>query len=69
MELHLQNKAQVRIADLLWAADSQEQVDSILQAYGHEARVVHDLMLIAAFDEVENTHAADRVIQELVDRI
>ena len=69
MELRLQNPAQVKIADLLWVAETQEEVNSILRVFGHDARVVYNMMLAATFDQVEDTPDADRVIKRIVDSI
>lgn len=68
MELQLQNPAQHKIADLLWVAETQEEVNSILRVFGHDAQVVYHMMIAATFDEVDNTHEAQRVIQRLVDK-
>ena len=62
MELKLQNAAQVKIADLLWVAETQEEVNVILKVFGHDARVVYELMTAATFDQIEDTPDADRVI-------
>ena len=68
MELQLQNAAQHKIADLLWVAQSQQEVNSILRVFGHDAYVVYNMMVAASFDEVEHTQDAERVIQRLVDK-
>jgi hypothetical protein len=68
MELKLQNAAQVKIADLLWVAQSQKEVDSILRVFGHDARVVYNMMIAATCDQVTDTPDADRVIQRLIDK-
>ena len=68
MELQLQNAAQHKIADLLWVAQSQQEVNSILRVFGHDAHVVYNMMVAASFDEVEHTQDAERVIQRLVDK-
>lgn len=68
MELQLQNAAQHRIADLLWVAESQDEVNSILRVFGHDAQVVYHMMVAATFDDVDNTHEADMVVQRLVDK-
>ena len=68
MELQLQNAAQHKIADLLWVAQSQQEVNAILRVFGHDARVVYEMMIAATFDEVEHTQDAERVIQRLVDK-
>jgi hypothetical protein len=64
MELKLQNATQVKIADLLWVAETQEEVNVILKVFGRDARVVYDMMLAATFDQVSDTPDADRVIQQ-----
>jgi len=64
MELPLQNLDQHRIADLLWVAESYEEVNRILRQFGHDAHVVYNMMIAAAFDPVEDTGAADKVIQQ-----
>jgi len=69
MELKLQNAAQVKIADLLWVAETQQEVDSILRVFGHDAHVAFNMMMAATFDQVDDTPDADRVIQRIVDSI
>jgi hypothetical protein len=64
MELKLQNSAQVAIADLLWVAQTEEEVNVILKVFGHDARVVYDMMIAASCDQIDNTPDADRVIQQ-----
>ncbi len=64
MELKLQSKIQCQIADLLWEAKSLEEVDKIIRVFGHDARVVYNMMVAATFDQVEDTQTADRVIQQ-----
>lgn len=68
MELQLQNKAQHKIADLLWVAETQQDVNSILQVFGHDARVVYEMMIAATVDEVKHTQDADKVIKALIDK-
>lgn len=65
MELKLQNSAQVKIADLLWTAQSQDEVNSILRVFGHDARVVYELMIAASFDEVTDTTQAQNILKGL----
>jgi hypothetical protein len=64
MELKLQSKIQCQIADLLWEAQSFEEVDKIIRVFGHDARVVYNMMMAATYDQIDNTHDADRVIQQ-----
>lgn len=68
MELVLQNPAQHKIADLLWNAQNMSEVNMILRVFGHDARVVFELMTAATLDQVEDTPEADRVIKALFDK-
>lgn len=65
MELKLQNPAQVKIADLLWTAQTQDEVNAILRVFGHDAAVVYNMMLAATFDEVEDTSQALALLKGL----
>lgn len=64
MELKLQNAAQVKIADLLWVAQTQDEVNAILRVFGHDARVVYELMTAATFDDVDNTDLAKQALDK-----
>ena len=66
MELKLQNATQIAIADLFWVAQTQEEVNVILKVFGHDARVVYELMLAASFDQVQETHLAERVLVDIM---
>ena len=65
MELKLQSKLQTQIADLLWEAQTTAEVDRIVRIFGHDARVVYNMMVAATFDQIEDTNDADRVIAQL----
>lgn len=64
MELRLANAEQFRIADLLWAADTMDEVNAVLDQYGQNARVVYELMTAATFDEVKETDLAQEVLAQ-----
>jgi len=68
MELQLQNQTQHEIADLLWAAETQKEVNRILQVFGHDARVVYEMMIAASVDKVEHTPDADEIIKALISK-
>lgn len=68
MEFELQNAAQHKIADLLWVAQSQQEVNSILRVFGRDAEVVYNMMVAATFDQIDDTPDADMVIQRLIDK-
>jgi hypothetical protein len=65
MELQLQNKHQVKIADLLWEAQDEASVNLILKTFGHDARVVYDMMIASTMDEVDDTDLAKHVLNKI----
>lgn len=65
MELILQTPQQHAIADLLWAAQSIEDMQAIVRANGRDAVVVRDMMLAAFMDEVNDTDLAQEVLRNL----
>jgi len=66
------NKKQRLLADIIWALDSQEQVQTFIASLPpkdrRQAQTVTELMILAFLDEVENTQEAQRVIQSIVDK-
>jgi hypothetical protein len=68
MELVLKTQRQFEIADLLWVAQSQEEVNVIIKVFGHEAILVRELMIAAAMDEVQETHLAERVLVDIMSK-
>jgi len=64
MELQLQNAAQHKIADLLWVAQTQQEVNAILRVFGHDAQVVYHMMTAAVFDDCTDTDLAESVIDQ-----
>jgi len=68
MELILKTVEQQAIADLLWACQSDEEVAVVVKVFGTEAIVVRDLMIAAVFDEVTETHLAERVLVDIMSK-
>lgn len=69
MRLELATAQQHAIADLLWSAENLEQVQEIIHTYGHVARVVYELMVAAAFDEVQTTDLAEPILQRFTRKL
>ena len=51
MNLDGLTKQQVQIASILWACDSMEQVDKVIELFGTEAESLRDLILMEAMEE------------------
>ena len=43
--------AQMILADLIWNAPCQEEVNELVRKFGHDARVVRDMILYAVIDD------------------
>jgi hypothetical protein len=69
MQLELATAQQHAIADLLWSAENIEQVQEIIHTYGHVARVVYELMIAAAFDEVQTTDLAEPIMKQFTRKL
>lgn len=65
IEIQFQHSQQVALAELLWNADTQEEVDAILAEHGRMAYVVRDMLVAAQLDEVQDTDLADAVIKRI----
>jgi hypothetical protein len=53
---------QVKLADLLWKCETELQVAAIIALFGHEARVVRDMIIAATLDTVTETNIAGQVL-------
>lgn len=65
ISLKLETPYQCKLADLLWAAQTQEEVNYVLEKFGYEARVVYELMVAAAVDEVGDTKLAQQALKKI----
>ena len=62
------SKRQTIIASLLWEAESWEETEFIIEQFGIEAKVVRELIVLEAIDElVWCNGACDRAEQILCD--
>lgn len=51
MDLNLRTNLQCQIADMLWSCATVEEVERVVNTYGHEARAIQMLMLYTAIDQ------------------
>jgi len=64
--LHGLTKKQHIIAEALWhKCQTQNDVDAVLRMFGHDARVVYELMIAHTMDQYQGVEEA----KELLDRI
>jgi len=64
MYIQFTNQVQVKIADLMWNADSFDEVQRIASDYGKDGRIVYEMMMAEIFDGVDNTDLARSVLSK-----
>ena len=73
IEIEGLSKKQRMLADIIWALDSQQQVQTFIaslpQKERREAQTVTELMILAFLDECEGVAEAQQVIKSIVDKI
>jgi hypothetical protein len=65
MELQLSNKNQHRIADLMWKAQTTDEVQSIIKSNGKDAVIVFEMMLATFFDDQMETDMAEEILERI----
>lgn len=55
---------QVKIADLMWKADSYTEVLSIMSDYGKDGKIVYEMMMAEIFDGEDDTDVALEVLSK-----
>jgi hypothetical protein len=57
-------KNQRIIAEFMWnKCETQRDVEAVLRHYGHDARLVYELMTAAALDQYTETTEAQEILQ------
>lgn len=73
IEIQGLNKKQRLLADIIWALDSQQQVEVFIASLPpkdrKEAETVTQMMILAFFDECDSVAEAQQVIKSIVDKI
>ena len=54
LEIEFRTVQQVEIAQALWQAETQEDVDTLLEFYGREGHVVHQMITAAHLDTIQD---------------
>ncbi len=62
MKIQGLSKRQRQIADLLWVAQTDDELRLIFRLYGDEARVVQNMMIAQGLDEVLDVDLANNVL-------
>lgn len=63
MEIQFRTDEQRRIADLMWACQTNEEVNVVLRAFGLEAYIVREMLVAATYDEVEDVALAQQALK------
>jgi hypothetical protein len=54
---------QMRIVDLLWSCQSQEEVNVVLRVFGIDAYIVREMMLAEVYDDIDNVALAQHYLK------
>lgn len=65
MKIVFKNKLQAHVADLLWNAETDQQLKSIFAIYGKDAVTVQQMIIAHSLDEVNDTELAEIVINSI----
>jgi hypothetical protein len=68
MEILFKTHEQTVIAELLWNCETDREVNVVLKTFGLEAYIVREMMIAASFDQVEETHLAERVLIDIMSK-
>ena len=63
MDIEFKTKEQRQIADLLWACQSQAEVNVVLRAFGLQAYIVKEMILAAVYDDVTDVALAQQALK------
>ena len=61
--------AQMILADLIWNAPDVDEVNEIVRKFGHDARVVRDMIVYAAVDEALENATEFKMAMEVIDSV
>lgn len=64
MKIHGLSRRQRQIADLLWVAQTEDELKVIFRLYGNEARVVQNMMIARGLDDVNDVELANSVLDK-----
>lgn len=67
MAAHLENLTdeQCKIASILWACETQEEADEVVEKGGIEYAKIRSLLIAAVFDDVEHIRDAQALIERI----
>lgn len=63
------NPAQRILADLIWNAPSTEEVNELVKKFGHDARVVRDMILYAVIDDELEHEIEFKLAEEVIEMV
>ena len=68
IELHGLTRKQRILADTLWnKSQSQKEVDTVLEMFGVDARIVYEMMIAHTMDQYMNTDEALMVLEKYME--
>jgi hypothetical protein len=65
MDIKFATVRQSQIADLMWEAQTNEEVHKLINHFGHDAVVVYHMMLAQYFDDIKDTAEASEILRNI----
>ena len=65
MEIQFKTVRQSQIADLMWEAQTNEEVIKLINHFGHDAVVVYHMMVAATYDDVTDVELAKGILKDI----
>lgn len=68
MDLKFETALHCKIADLMWVAETQQEVDALIKVFGHDAIVVHQMIIASVMDTENSTSLAKQVLDKIFNK-
>ena len=65
MEIQFKTVRQSQIADLMWKAQTNEEVYKLINHFGHDAVVVYHMMVAVHFDNCQDIDQAETILKNI----
>ena len=67
MEIQGLNPLYQTLADMIWACETQSQVQALIDEYGRPAVTIYELMIAAHYDDAVQTDQDVAMAQQVID--
>lgn len=65
MKIVFANKRQCEIADLMWEAQDNDEIQQIIKKFGDDAIIVYTMMMASYYDQINDTNIALEILNNI----